>query len=63
MLQSNRLIDILVTLLMGCLGLLGWIQLNEKHSFNTETIVTMESKLPNLVEERLCSNNNYEIYL
>jgi hypothetical protein len=56
MLQSNQLIDILATLLMGCLGLLGWIQLNEKHSFNTETMVVIESQLPNLVEERLHSN-------
>lgn len=63
MLQSNRLIDILITLIMGYLGLLGWIQLNEKYSFNTEAMVTVESKLLNLVEERLCSNDNYEICL
>jgi hypothetical protein len=49
MLQSDGLVDILATLLLGCLGLLGWIHLNEKHSFNTETIPAVESKLPNIV--------------
>lgn len=47
MLQSDLLVDILATLLLGCLGLLGWIHLNEKHSFNPETRTVVESHLPN----------------
>jgi hypothetical protein len=63
MLQSKQLVDILATLLMTCLGLLGWTQAYEEHSFKTktETLLAGESKLLNLVEERLCSNDYNQI--
>jgi hypothetical protein len=66
MLQSKQLVDILATLLMTCLGLLGWTQvyeehIYEEHSFKTETLLAGEPKLLNLVEERLCSNDYNQI--
>jgi hypothetical protein len=54
MLQLEQLVDILATLLMTCLGLLGWTQLYEDQSFKTETMLAVDQKLPNFVEERLC---------
>jgi PAS domain S-box-containing protein len=63
MLQQNRLVNILATLIISCFGLFGWTQLAWGHSLQSSTMVAMESPSSNLVEQRLCTNSGQKIDL
>jgi photosystem II PsbU protein len=63
MLQTNQLINILATILIGGLGFFGWIQLDEGHNFQSTTMMAIESRSSNVIEQRLCSNSSQKIDL
>jgi photosystem II PsbU protein len=60
MLQTNLFLDIVATILIGGFGLFGWIHLDEGHNLQS---VAIESRSPNVVEQRLCSNSSEKIDL
>ena len=63
MLQTTLFINILATILIGGFGFFGWIQLDEGHNLQSTAIVAMESRSPNAIEQRLCSNSSQKIDL
>jgi hypothetical protein len=53
MLRSSRFADILATLIMSCLAIVGWMNLHQEYKTQSKTMASIESKFSSLVAAKL----------
>jgi hypothetical protein len=58
MLQQNRFVDLLATLLISCLGFFGWLQIVEEHNLQSMKIKELGDRQQEILKTNL---NNFTV--